>query len=123
MFYNQSDNCIPFVHIFDIITLFTAEMEKLKIGISGKWITHRIDGKVVLYTSLVRCTSCNDFTASPAFHMSSTSLLETLQEKEKLLVMSNFSFSHTVFNQSDELYATIMKFKIVICKLFQFQRL
>ena len=24
------------VHIFDIITLFTAEMEKPKIGISGK---------------------------------------------------------------------------------------
>ena len=26
----------PFVHSFDIITLFTAEMEKPKIGISGK---------------------------------------------------------------------------------------
>ena len=26
----------PFVHIFDIISLFAAEMEKLKICISGK---------------------------------------------------------------------------------------
>ena len=29
---------------------------------------------------------------------SSTSLLKTLWEKEKLLIMSNFSFSHSVFN-------------------------
>ena len=29
----------PFVHIFDIISLFTAEMEKPKIGISGKGLT------------------------------------------------------------------------------------
>ena len=36
IFSNQSDNCIPFVHIFDIIFLFTAEMEKLKTGIWGK---------------------------------------------------------------------------------------
>ena len=26
----------PFVHIFDVISLFTAKMEKPKIGISGK---------------------------------------------------------------------------------------
>ena len=34
MFSTQSGNCIPFVHIFDI-SLFTAEMEKPKTGISG----------------------------------------------------------------------------------------
>ena len=27
----------PFVHIFDIISLFAAELEEPKIGISGKW--------------------------------------------------------------------------------------
>ena len=29
----------PFVHIFDIISLFAAEFEKPKIGISGKGLT------------------------------------------------------------------------------------
>ena len=28
----------PFVHIFDIISLFAAEIEEPKIGISGKWL-------------------------------------------------------------------------------------
>ena len=36
MFSTQSDICIPFVHIFDIISLFATEFEKPKIGISGK---------------------------------------------------------------------------------------
>ena len=35
----------------------------------------------------------------------STSLLKTLWEKEKLLVTSNFSFSHSVFYPFDELFA------------------
>ena len=30
----------PFVQIFDIITLFAAELEEPKIGISGKGLTH-----------------------------------------------------------------------------------
>ena len=36
MFSSQSDNCTPFVNIFDIIFLFAAELEEPKIGISGK---------------------------------------------------------------------------------------
>ena len=36
MFSTQADNCIPFVHIFDFMSLFVAELEKPKIGISGK---------------------------------------------------------------------------------------
>ena len=28
----------PFVHIFDLLSLFAAEFEEPKIGISGKWI-------------------------------------------------------------------------------------
>ena len=36
MFSTQSDNCIPIVHIFDLISLFAAEFEEPKIGISGK---------------------------------------------------------------------------------------
>ena len=35
-----TDNCTPFVHIFDIILLFAVELEASKIGISGKGLTH-----------------------------------------------------------------------------------
>ena len=38
MFSTQSDNCTPFVHIFDIF-LFDAELEEPKIGISGKGLS------------------------------------------------------------------------------------
>ena len=41
-------------------------------------------------------------------------------EKEKLLVTSNFSFTHSVFYPFRELSAIFIKFKIVVCKLFQF---
>ena len=49
-----------------------------------------------------------------------TSLLETLWEKEKLLVTSNFSFTLIVFYQFWELSAIYIIFKIVVCRLFQF---
>ena len=49
-----------------------------------------------------------------------SSLLKTLWEKEKLLVTSNFSFSHNVFYLFGELSAMFIKFKIVICKVFHF---
>ena len=54
----------------------------------------------------------------------STSLLKTLWEKEKLLVTSNnfFSFSHIVFYPFRELSTIFIKFKIVVCKLFEFGR-
>ena len=52
----------------------------------------------------------------------STSLLKTLWKKEKLLVTSNFSISHSVFYPFGELSAIFIKFKIVVCKLFQFGR-
>ena len=59
---------------------------------------------------------------SPGFYVSGTSLLKTLWEKEKLLVMSNFSFSHSVFYMFEELFSIFIKFEIVVCKLFQFGR-
>ena len=37
MFSTQSDNCIPICPYFDI-SLFAAESEGPKIGISGKWL-------------------------------------------------------------------------------------
>ena len=47
----------------------------------------------------------------------STSLLKTLREKGKLLLTSNFSFSHSVFYLSGELPAVFIKLEIVVCEL------
>ena len=55
---------------------------------------------------------------SPGFYVSAVSCLsKTLWEKEKFLVTSNFSFSHSVFYPLGELSAIFIKFKIVACKL------
>ena len=65
----------------------------------------------------------NPFPYKPLFsRVCSASLLKTLWEKEKLLVTSNFSFSHSVFYCFGELSAIFIKFEIVFCKLFQFGR-
>ena len=48
----------------------------------------------------------------------STRLLKTLWEKEKLLIPSNFSLSHSVFYLFEELSAIFIRFEIVVCKLF-----
>ena len=65
----------------------------------------------------------NPFPNKPWFsRVCSTSLLKPLREKEKLLVTSNFSFSHSIFYTFEELSAIFIKFKIVVCKLFQFGR-
>ena len=50
----------------------------------------------------------------------STSRLKTLYKKEKLLMTSNFSFSHSVFCPFRKVSAMLIKFEIVVCKLFQF---
>ena len=69
----------------------------------------------------VFCGVINLFPNKPWFlGVCSTSFLKTLREKEKLLVMSNFSFSHSVFYPFGELSATFNKCKIVVCKLFEF---
>ena len=61
---------------------------------------------------------------SPGFYLSySTSVLETLQEKEKLLITSNFYIFHIVFYPFGELSAIFIKFEIVVCKLLQFGRI
>ena len=67
--------------------------------------------------------SVNSFPNKPLFlRASSTNLLKTLREKEKLLVTSNFIFSHSVFYPFGELSAIFIKLKIVVCKLFQYGR-
>ena len=65
----------------------------------------------------------NPFPNKPWFlRVCSISLLKILWEKEKLLVTSNFSFSHSVFYPFGKLSAILIKVKIVVCKLFQFGR-
>ena len=63
----------------------------------------------------------NPFQNKPWFlRVCSTGLLKKLREKEKLLVTSNFSFSHSVFYLFVELFAIFILCEIVVCKLFQF---
>ena len=59
---------------------------------------------------------------SPGFYVSAVQVFffKTLWEKEKLLIKSNFSFSHTVFYLFGEISAIFFKSKIVGGKLFQF---
>ena len=60
------------------------------------------------------------FPNKPLFsRVCSTSLLKILWEQEKLLVTSNFSFSHSIFYPFGLLSAIFIEFKIVVCKLFQ----
>ena len=65
----------------------------------------------------------NPFPNKPWFlRVCCTSLLKTLWDKEKLLITSNFSFSHSVFYSFRVLSAIFIKFEIVVCKLFQLGR-
>ena len=53
--------------------------------------------------------------------MSAVQVLKTLLEKEKLLVMSNFNFSHSVFYPLGKLSYIFIKLKIVVDKLFMLE--
>ena len=66
--------------------------------------------------------SLNPFPSKPWFlRFCSTSLLKTPWQREKLLEMSNFTFSYSVFNPLRQLNAIFINFEItVICELFQF---
>ena len=73
--------------------------------------------KIVYYLNF------NPFPNKPWFlRICNSSLLKTLWEKEKLLVMSNFSFCHSVFYHFGKPSAIFIKSEIVVCKPFQFGR-
>ena len=75
------------------------------------------------FDALCKANPLNPFPNKPWFlHVFSRSLLKTLGEKEKLLMTSNFSLSHSVFYPFGELSAIFIEFEIVVCKLFQFGR-
>ena len=65
-------------------------------------------------------TNINPFPNKPWFlRVCGRGLLKTLWEKEKLLVTSSFTFSHS-FLPVRNLYAIFIKLNIIVCKLFQF---
>ena len=72
-----------------------------KVGksfVSVLQIAWRIGQSFFSTMSFISQMDFNPFSNKPWFlHVCITSLLKTLWEKEKLLTMSNFSFSHSVF--------------------------
>ena len=80
-----------------------------------------------IFTGLLKATNVwkkvNPFPNKPwVLCVCNRRVLKTLWEKEKLLVTSNFSFSHNVFYRFGKLSGILIKLYIVICKLFQFGR-
>ena len=57
---------------------------------------------------------------SPYFYVSAVQVLKTLWEKEKLLMTSNFSFSHSVSTFLRVFFSIFIKYKIFASKLYQF---
>ena len=51
MFSTHLDNCTPFVHIFDNIFLFAAELEEPKIDIWGKGLT--LYSRILIYKGIL----------------------------------------------------------------------
>ena len=84
----------------------------------GQLATTRVNGIM-----LPRNMHVSPFPNKPWFsRVCSASLLKTLWEKDELLVMSNSSFSHSVFYPFGKHSAIFIKFEIVVCKLFQIGR-
>ena len=78
---------------------------------------------VLLNRRIMSYWAVNPFPNKPWFlRTCNLSLLKTRREKEKLLVTSNFSFSHSVFYPFGKLSAILIKVKFVVCKVFQFGR-
>ena len=97
-------------------SLQTTILNLMKMALLFKIISATIDYKVVDSVDLTISQT------SPGFYVSALQVLKTLWVKEKLLVTSNFFFSHSVFYPFGELSAIFIRFKIVVCKLFEFGR-
>ena len=76
----------------------------------------------LLWKQCKRKNSAIPFPNNPCFLRLQYKSLENPVGKEKLLVTSNFSFSHSVFYQFGELSAIFIKFEIVVCKLFEIRQ-
>ena len=109
---------LHFFHLFLLLiiiyksktTIFSIQREKIITSLFRK-VTKVLANNFKIYI--------NPFPNKPRFlRVCITSLLKTLREKEKLLVTSNFSYSHSVFFPFGEHSAIFIKFEIVVCKLF-----
>ena len=79
--------------------------------------------RLQLVSTLTSLTSLTLSLISPGFlHVCGTSLLKTLWKNKKLLITSNFSFSHSVFYPFGELSPIFIRYEIVVCKLFKVGR-
>ena len=67
-----------------------------------------------------RCLT-HSYTMTPFDALGKQAFWKHCGEKEKLLVTSNFSFTHSVFYPFRELSDIFIKFKIVVCRPFQFR--
>ena len=86
-------------------------LEQSKILLFGKELKHHAK-HVITPILIIECILFNPFPNKPwLLCVYRTSLLKTLWDKEKLLVMSNSSFSQIVS-------AILFKFEIVVCKFF-----
>ena len=69
----------------------------------------------------VKCPLSKDNFVIKFLRICRISLLKTPWEKEKLLVTSNFSFSHSVFQPFGELSTISIKFEIFVFNLFDLE--
>ena len=101
--------------------VFTPVLRQISLKDHQQLLSHASDMRHMTKLFDLEIRHLNSFPNKPWFlRVCSTSLLKTLWEKEKLLVTSNFPFTHSVFYCLRELSAIFVKFKIVICGLFQF---
>ena len=108
-----SRSCISAMHLF--ICVFVMDFVRKTCNIN--WLTAWC---LPLFSTLSQLY-LNPFPNNDTFWCPrERSLLKTLWEKEKLLVTSNFSFTHCVFYLLKDLSAIFIKFKIVVGRLFQF---
>ena len=107
------------IHTYMYLLLSHCSMPILKISCSSKEI----------FALPVQCFyisihyALKPFPNKPWFlRVCRRSHLKTPWEKEKLLVVSNFSSSHSFFHPFGELAAIFIRFQIDICKTFHFAR-
>ena len=83
----------PFVHIFNIISLFAAEFEKPKIGITGKWFKEKRE-RVLRHSYYTYF----EFTCHSHFHLSvlevSVARLRVYQNSCRQFFLNPFQSSH-----------------------------
>ena len=112
----------------DTFAMFAKNYNQYKKNTSSfqqkvEYIKSLYEVKITMHILYHTVVSFNPFPNKPWFlRICSTRLLKTLWKKVKLLVTSNFSFSHSVFYPFGELSAIFIKFEVVVCKLFRSRR-